>query len=1517
MKMRTDRSSILPPRSSRSRRDRSRGGWSGIIEALERRSLLATLVGQVFSDVNGNGLRDVAEPGQANATVQLDTFDAATGATTLVATQTTGADGVYQFTGLAPGLYKVSENNAGGNTFQTYPTVEHQAQSYLADITSANQTLGGTLAAPLAAPADNWLASLSAGDYTFYVGGDFMFQFGSGGIAPSRVAMSGTMTVHVDSPTNTSAQGDGQTLTTATTEVTQLSLQGVLQTTQHDQGYQGLISMSLTPSTTSTGAITQRRDSAALADSSLGINATITLPPGFGASTVQTQVPIDFLAREIGRFPAFGSSYARQGTEPPIPLVDASGAAQGKLFFASLNPTPGVDFAAFQAGTIQGTAFEDLNHTGVYAPGDPLLANQPITLQNLGLETTTEGDSGSGSSSGQGGPPPGVGEGTAAPVTVMTDASGHYIFNNLGPGNYTIGQRVALPWTQTLPAAPVTTVSISPLTSGASITQDFGSYFTPGQLDIGEAPAPYPTATHVIVQNFHLGQNEDTDGPPGVTGATASDTNGLNDEDGVVFNTPLIAGQTATVTVTATLGGQTGYLDGWVDFNGNGNWTPADQIFTSQLLHEGANTLTFPVPASAASGGPVYARFRLSSTGGLTPSGSASDGEVEDYKVNVYQPSALGTINGQTFVDTNGDNLHAANEPGQNGWTVQLVDLATGHVVATQITASQDLNHDGQIDPSLETGLYQFNQVVPGQYELIETPPSGSGTWTQSYPASGEGPVTYRFTVSPGQTLGMTPQVTASVGPNWIANLPAGTDSSAMFGQFTILTGGSSGGSGGSGGIATGGPQIIRISVTGSTTMQRGAAIGGVASETVTSLVLQGIAVSESETDGSTQVLGPVTITLWSQFQSGGTLTQGSGSGSSPATASLTYYFQIDATSLGLGVLTNTRPIVLKGDVTQLPFVGTSLRRQGGSPVPLRDALGGEPARLQSVVLDPAFGLDLGNYQPGSISGNIYVDQNGNGSFNTGEPGLAGATVTIQQAATEGGAGDVGSEEGSGGGGSGNGGGGSGSGGGGGGSGNGEGGGETAPLTLITTTDASGNWSVNDLPPGTYTITVVPPSSYRKDTGAQSQTATVVSGGAVSGQQLGFVPNTAPVAAPGSYNVAEDQTLTVPSPGVLAGATDANQDPLTAKLVSPTSHGTVTLNPDGSFAYSPAANYFGTDQFTYVANDGTADSAPATVTINVSPVIDPPVFAPIGDQTVQAGMPLTVPVSAAEPNPAPPPLPIVYSLGAGAPRGASIDPTTGVFRWTPSLLQGPATYIVTVVATEDGAGGLTSSESFSITVASTIPHDPTSLYVASLYQNVLGRQPEPAGLALFTTDLRQGASNYSVAARILASPEHLGIEVDGLYQSLLGRQEAASERNAWVNSLMNGLTYDQAYQLFLASPEYQALHASDTNFIDSLYQNVLGRAEATAERDAWLQSLQSGVTRAQVAQRFVTSTEAYTRTIENLYRQDLGRPSDATGLHGWVTALETGALTSEQVEAGFLGSTEYYDLAIEQIINNS
>src|SRR5207237_204297 len=109
--------------------------------------------------------------------------------------------------------------------------------------------------------------------------------------------------------------------------------------------------------------------------------------------------------------------------------------------------------------------------------------------------------------------------------------------------------------------------------------------------------------------------------------------------------------------------------------------------------------------------------------------------------------------------------------------------------------------------------------------------------------------------------------------------------------------------------------------------------------------------------------------------------------------------------------------------------------------------------------------------------------------------------------------------------------------------------------------------------------------------------------------------NESPVAGNEAYTTAEDTALTVPvGTGVLVNDTDVDAGTtLTAQVVANPTNGALTLNANGSFTYTPSANFNGTDTFTYRASDGSLPSNNvATVTINVTPVNDAPV---VSDQT--------------------------------------------------------------------------------------------------------------------------------------------------------------------------------------------------------------------------------------------------------------------------------------------------------------
>jgi hypothetical protein len=91
--------------------------------------------------------------------------------------------------------------------------------------------------------------------------------------------------------------------------------------------------------------------------------------------------------------------------------------------------------------------------------------------------------------------------------------------------------------------------------------------------------------------------------------------------------------------------------------------------------------------------------------------------------------------------------------------------------------------------------------------------------------------------------------------------------------------------------------------------------------------------------------------------------------------------------------------------------------------------------------------------------------------------------------------------------------------------------------------------------------------------------------------------NDPPTAMDNEYDVEEDDVLIVEAPGVLENDDDVEGDPLIALLESGVSKGTLVLNEDGSFTYTPDPGFIGTDTFTYKASDGIEFSDVATVTI--------------------------------------------------------------------------------------------------------------------------------------------------------------------------------------------------------------------------------------------------------------------------------------------------------------------------------
>lgn len=124
---------------------------------------------------------------------------------------------------------------------------------------------------------------------------------------------------------------------------------------------------------------------------------------------------------------------------------------------------------------------------------------------------------------------------------------------------------------------------------------------------------------------------------------------GEGDQQGV-YVSALVPGSQAFALVDITGDFTEAGLDGWIDFNRNGKFDASERITDplGNFFHLGLNTLHFTVPADAQPG-KTYARFRISSTGGLEPTGEAFDGEVEDQVV--YINSSLSAFPRTTSVE--------------------------------------------------------------------------------------------------------------------------------------------------------------------------------------------------------------------------------------------------------------------------------------------------------------------------------------------------------------------------------------------------------------------------------------------------------------------------------------------------------------------------------------------------------------------------------------------------------------------------------------------------------------------------------------------------------------------------------------------------------------------------------------------------------------------------------------------------------------------------------------------------
>lgn len=224
-----------------------------------------------------------------------------------------------------------------------------------------------------------------------------------------------------------------------------------------------------------------------------------------------------------------------------------------------------------------------------------------------------------------------------------------------------------------------------------------------------------------------------------------------------------------------------------------------------------------------------------------------------------------------------------------------------------------------------------------------------------------------------------------------------------------------------------------------------------------------------------------------------------------------------------------------------------------------------------------------------------------------------------------------------------------------------------------------------------------------------------------------------------------------------------------------------------------------------------------------------------------------------------------------------------------------------------------------IGVAQQVVPTPTS-FIESVYQHLLDRSADPAGLAHWTTLLNTlgntPTGRTAVVAQIETSAEYRYDEVNSLYAQYLKRSAAGdSGAQTWVNLLGGGCTLEQVAAQIAGSPEFVRTQTDGTiaSWLNAFYLDALFRPIDPGSLAYWSEAF-AKATRAQIAEDIFTAgplpglpaNEYRMDLVSSYYSQFLDRSAaaDPGSLH-WAALLQQG-VRDQAVIAGILGSDEFY-----------
>lgn len=523
-----------------------------------------------------------------------------------------------------------------------------------------------------------------------------------------------------------------------------------------------------------------------------------------------------------------------------------------------------------------------------------------------------------------------------------------------------------------------------------------------------------------------------------------------------------------------------------------------------------------------------------------------------------------------------------------------------------------------------------------------------------------------------------------------------------------------------------------------------------------------------------------------------------------------------------------------------------------------------------------------------SIDGTVFNDANDNGQQDSGEAGIAGRTVFLDT----------------------------------------DGSGTPDNKNPSTVTDANGNFTFSGIAPGSYTVKEVLPSGEVLTTPAQ--TVTVAANQTASGVIFGEAP---PSITGTVFSDTNDNGKLDPGEKGISGRTVFLDKDGTGL---PTNNPTATTGADGSYVFAglPAGSY--TVKEVLPAN--TTLSTPAQqVTVTAGA---PTTGVDFGDAPSIVGMvfnDLKVSGKLDGGDPGLPGRTVFLDIdGTGKPDAQNVSTTTdasGNFAFF-GLAAGSYT-VDQVVSPDHGVTITTLAQSATVvsgqpaaphanignvltstlaplpvSVATGTPSsDSNTAFVDALFHDLLGRAADATSLSYYQSQLSGGASRDHVAQAMWNSPEHRAIEIEQFYHTYLNRASDPQGKAYFLNAFTTWGTERLVIATFLSSPEYSRLHASNSDFVNALYQDVDLRASDTAGLNSWQTALGNGQTRLQAAFGFIDSAEANGEVVDSYYSDFLHRAADSASRTNWVNLLTNKTLSIEDVATKILATDEFFTLA--------